>query len=265
MRPPARSTPATTGPLDAHAGGRTAPGTRRPLKFEYLVTRGSITRDQLAATMVEARDQQVSVESLLMLKHEIPKGDIGHSLSLFYRCPFISFDHHVFVSPDLVRSLSPERLKRGGWIPLERDGSVLMVLTKDPYDLPELDAIGHFFPHDKINPAVGFPDDIRKLIDDTFHGGARMFKDLGGGEGPEFEPDDADASMEADVKDSDNAIIHLANQIIEDADHERASDIHIEPCSLTRQTIIRFRVDGTCFEYRRVPAAVARPLGTRSR
>jgi type II secretory ATPase GspE/PulE/Tfp pilus assembly ATPase PilB-like protein len=242
-----------------------SPGGRRPLKFEYLVTRGFITREQLAATTVEARDQQRNIDSLLMLKYEIPKNEIGLALSLFYRCPFVPADQHTGIATDLLKNLSAERLARGGWIPLKRDGTTVTILTKDPYDLPELDAIAHFFPGDKIKLAVGFQEDIGKLIDGAFQAGRTVFDDIESRvEIKEAtDPDEVDLMMDAGVKDSDSTIIRLANQIIEDAHRDRASDIHVEPCSISHQTIIRFRVDGSCFEYQRLPAAIARPLGAR--
>jgi len=256
---------AITSRLAPAASNSTSPGGRRPLKFEYLVSRGFVTREQLAATTVEARDQQRNIESLLMLKYEIPKNEIGLALSLFYRCPFVPVDERTSAAADLLKNLNGERLARGGWIPLKREGTTVTILTKDPYDLPELDAIGHLFPGDKIKLAVGFHEDIGKLIDNAFHPGNRsVFDDIEGRvEVKEADPDEVDLSMDADVKDTDTTIIRLANQIIEDAHRDRASDIHVEPCSISHQTIIRLRVDGSCFEYQRLPAAIARPLGTR--
>ena len=258
---------AVTSRLDAGKGVAPGAGFRRPVKFEYLVTHGLITRDQLAATIVEAREQHVSVESLLVLKYSIPKPDIGLALSLFYRCPFVQVDKRTIISPDLLRNLSADRLQRGGWVPLSRDGDTLTVLSRDPHDLPEVDAIGHLFPGRKIKLVVGVSDDVARLIDEAFHVGSPAatglpFEGLGSTElVPEI--DDADAPTDGAISESDSAIIRLANHLIEEAHRARASDIHIEPCSLSKQTIIRFRVDGACFEYQRVSLSVARPLGTR--
>ncbi len=242
-------------------------GGRRPVKFEYLVTRGFLTRDQLAATAVEAREQQASVESLLILKYSIPKPDIGLALSLFYRCPYVQVDRRTIISPDLLKNLSADRLRRGGWVPLSREGDTLTILMHDPYDLPEVDAIGHLFDGHKIKPVVGISDDIVRLIDETFQAGPAtatrlLFEDVGS-EGKDAEPDDVDTSTSTDIPESDGTVIRLANHLIEEAHRERASDIHIEPCSLSKQTVIRFRIDGLCREYQRVPLSIARPLVTR--
>jgi type II secretory ATPase GspE/PulE/Tfp pilus assembly ATPase PilB-like protein len=65
------------------------------------------------------------------------------------------------------------------------------------------------------------------------------------------------------IDENDSAIVRLVNQIIVDAWKERVSDVHIEPNGSQQETGIRFRVDGRCFEYLRVPAAYRRALISR--
>ena len=59
------------------------------------------------------------------------------------------------------------------------------------------------------------------------------------------------------LDENDNAIVRLANQIIADAYRQNASDIHIEPYGEKRETLVRFRVDGDCFEYMKIPAELS--------
>ena len=65
------------------------------------------------------------------------------------------------------------------------------------------------------------------------------------------------------VKESDNSIIKLANQIIIDAYRRGASDIHLEPNGKERQTTVRFRIDGDCVAYQDIPSAYRLPLVAR--
>jgi type II secretory ATPase GspE/PulE/Tfp pilus assembly ATPase PilB-like protein len=65
------------------------------------------------------------------------------------------------------------------------------------------------------------------------------------------------------VDENDSVIVRLANQIIMDAYKQGASDIHIEPYSDKRETVVRFRVDGSCFEYQKIPPAYRRALVSR--
>jgi type II secretory ATPase GspE/PulE/Tfp pilus assembly ATPase PilB-like protein len=55
----------------------------------------------------------------------------------------------------------------------------------------------------------------------------------------------------------------LANQIIADAYKLGCSDIHIEPYGEKRETLVRFRVDGSCFEYMKIPPSYRRAIVSR--
>ena len=65
------------------------------------------------------------------------------------------------------------------------------------------------------------------------------------------------------LDENDNAIVRLANQIIADAFRQGASDIHIEPYGEKRETLVRFRVDGNCFEYMKIPQSYRRAIVSR--
>jgi len=234
----------------------------RPLKFDYLVAQRFITREQLGAAVVEAAEQRVGVESVLMSKYKVRKSDIGISLGLFYRCRFVAFDTRIIVDPELLRNLTAQRLRAGGWIPIRCTGSTITLVMKDPHDLPEVDSVERLFPGKKIAVAVGLQDDIARLIEMSL-GGGETKSILGEIAEIKTEHEDDVEPPGAEVGDSDGTIIRLANQIIVDAYRDRASDIHIEPCHLRKQTIIRFRVDGTCAEYERIPASLGKPLVAR--
>src|SRR5262249_39796669 len=66
-----------------------------------------------------------------------------------------------------------------------------------------------------------------------------------------------------ELDENDSAVIRLANQIIVDAYKARASDIHIEPYGTQRDTVIRYRIDGGCSEYQKIPGAYRRALVAR--
>ena len=67
----------------------------------------------------------------------------------------------------------------------------------------------------------------------------------------------------ASITENDSAIVRLANQIIAEAYRRGASDIHIEPYADRKETGVRFRVDGTCFTYMKIPAAYRRAIVSR--
>jgi type II secretory ATPase GspE/PulE/Tfp pilus assembly ATPase PilB-like protein len=244
------------------AGASAAPPAARPLKYDYLVAQRFISRDELTAAIARAREQQVSVESVLMGRYRVRKADIGISLGLFYRCPFLACDRRIVVPLDILKNLSAQRLRSGGWMPIMREGNVVTVAMRDPHDLPEVDDIERLFAGSKVALNVALQDDILKLIEESF-GDTRSI--LGGWADlkPEADDEREEAPAAEVVTDSDHTVVRLAQRIIADAYRERASDIHVEPCNFTGQTVIRFRIDGTCTEYERIPGPLSRPLVAR--
>ena len=67
----------------------------------------------------------------------------------------------------------------------------------------------------------------------------------------------------AQITENDSGIVRLANKIIAEAYRLGASDIHIEPYADRKETAVRFRVDGSCFTYMKIPAAYRRAAAAR--
>jgi len=135
---------------------------------------------------------------------------------------------------------------------------VITVAMKDPHDLPEVDGIERMFAGRKVKLSVALPEDILKAIEESF-GDTRSIL----GDWAELKTeveDEADEAPAIEVIAPDNAVIRLAQRIIADAYRDRASDIHVEPCNFTKQTIVRFRIDGTCTEYEKIPGPLGKPL-----
>ena len=65
------------------------------------------------------------------------------------------------------------------------------------------------------------------------------------------------------IDENDSLIVRLTSHLITEADRLGASDLHLEPCLGKKDMNIRFRVDGTCFTYTRLPAAYRRALVSR--
>ena len=243
-------------------------GQRRGTKFDYLLAQGLMTQDDVNAAIATARQRNSDVETILMDQYKIPKAELGTSLSQFYRVPFVEFDERVIPPPDLLKDLKLEFLKRNLWLPLrrERDGSTV-VLIDNPQDIQRVDSIHQVMRGHKVQLAVGLKKDIQQFLT-TVAGGegggprasmSEILSDL-----------DAEAQVErdldatgAEVDENDSAVIRLANQVIVDAFKARASDIHIEPYGLQKDTMIRLRIDGSCMEYQRVPGAFRRALVAR--
>jgi type II secretory ATPase GspE/PulE/Tfp pilus assembly ATPase PilB-like protein len=73
----------------------------------------------------------------------------------------------------------------------------------------------------------------------------------------------ADDTLEADLSEQDSEVVRMVNALLVEAWRKNVSDIHIEPNPFSRYCLIRFRIDGTCHEFRKVRLALARPIVSR--
>ncbi|HEX6825542.1 MAG TPA: ATPase, T2SS/T4P/T4SS family, partial [Nitrospiraceae bacterium] len=243
---------------------------KNPTKFDRLVTNNRITQNELDNAIAESRKGTSDFESILIERYKVPKLEIGKSLAQFYKCPYIEYSDRTIVDAELLKNLNVDYLKKNHWMPLKRDRTAIEILTDDPGDLDRVADIKRTFPGLNIRFAISLRRDIAQFL-----GSATGQGDIGGIRKLEENVSDilgelVNEAQEAAVEDAaggldenDNAIVRLANQIIADAYRQGASDIHVEPYGEKRETLVRFRVDGDCFEYMKIPQSYRRAIVSR--
>ena len=237
---------------------------RPKTKFDYLLAQHRVSQDELNSAVAESRRRQVDVESILIEQYKVPKSELGISLSQFYRCPFMEYDERILPPPDLMKDLKHEFLKRNYWLPIRREDDGILVLIDNPQDLQRVDSISQALRNRKIKLAVALRKDILLYLGAA--SGEYAAKDSIGNILGELKDEGGYESLDSglgELDENDSAVIRLANQIIMDAYKSRASDIHIEPYGAQKDTVIRYRVDGGCLEYQKIPGAYRRAIVTR--
>ncbi|MGH7355142.1 MAG: ATPase, T2SS/T4P/T4SS family [Candidatus Rokuibacteriota bacterium] len=239
---------------------------RRGTKFDYLISQGLVNPDEVNAAITEARKHQTDVETVLLDQYKVPKGELGMSLSQYYKIPYIEFSDRIIPPPDIMRDLKLDYLKRNLWMPLRREDNAILVLVDNPQDLQKVDSISAALRHQNIKLAVGLRKDIEKFL--AVASGEATSKDSIGSILTDLGAEVPTVGGEVDVAggefdENDSAVIRLANQIIQDAYKARASDIHVEPYGPQKDMVIRFRIDGSCREYQKIPGAYRRALAAR--
>jgi type II secretory ATPase GspE/PulE/Tfp pilus assembly ATPase PilB-like protein len=237
---------------------------RPKTKFDYLLAQHRITPEELSSAAAEARRRQSDVESILIEQYKVPKGEIGTALSQFYECPFVEYDDKIIPPPDLMKGLRIEYLRRNFWLPLRREDNSIVVLIDNPQDLQRIDSVSQALKNRKIKWAVGLRKDILSFLGQV--GGDLGGKDSIGTILGDLRAEDVGDTLDlsaGELDENDSAVIRLANQIIVDAYKARASDIHIEPYGGQRDTVIRYRIDGGCAEYQKIPGAYRRAIVAR--
>ena len=237
---------------------------RPKTKFDYLLAQHRISPQELSSAVAEGRRRQTDVESILIDQYKVPKGELGVSLSQFYGCPFVEYDERILPPPDLVKGLRLEYLRRNFWLPLRREDGAVVVLIDNPQDLQRVDSVSQALKNRRVKWAVGLRKDILLFLSQVSGEGAG--RDSIGTILGDLRAEDVADTLElgaGELDENDSAVIRLANQIIVDAYKARASDIHIEPYGAQKDTVIRYRIDGGCAEYQKIPGAYRRAIVAR--
>ncbi len=240
-------------------------------KFDYLLKEKMVGTDQLQQAFALSKKMNKSVEFVLIEQFQIEKEAIGKSFSIFYGCNFRAYDASLPVPVELLANLKKTFLLNEIWVPLSWDKNGMEVLIDDPRDLNKTDNIKTLMRTTKINFSVAIREDIQQFVRNFFD----QDRQLSEAESVEEALDDFDLipdisfeeeEEDTEVEEADEAssqVVRLVDQTIIAAYRKNASDIHIEPSPVTKATGIRFRLDGVCQEYMKVPNSIVRGLISR--
>lgn len=126
----------------------------------------------------------------------------------------------------------------------------LVLAMADPLDIETIDDV-EMRTARKVHPVVATASQISYAID-KYVTSADAFADVV----QSIEDVEEDEEIVEDVP-----VVRLVNQLIREAVHERASDIHIEPRE--REVVVRYRVDGVLHEVMKLPVAARAGITSR--
>ena len=241
-------------------------------KYDYLLREDIVTTDKLQQAFALSKKMNKSVEFVLIEHFHINKEAIGKSFALFYGCPFRAFNPEFPVPSELLRNLKKAFLLNAIWIPLSWGKEGVEVLVDDPRDLNKTDNIKTLMKTGKINISVAIREDILEFIklffDQKEQPADTQAKDAALDDfdlipDVEFEEDEDEIEVDEGDDETSSRVVKLVDQAIIAAYRKNASDIHIEPSPITKATTIRFRLDGVCQEYMKVPNSMVRGIISR--
>jgi type II secretory ATPase GspE/PulE/Tfp pilus assembly ATPase PilB-like protein len=240
-------------------------------KYDYLLRQKLVSTEQLQKSAAMSKQTRKSVETVLIENFGINKEDIGKSFSQFYGCAFRSYEEDLQTPYELLGNLKKAFLLHEQWVPLNWGKDGVVVLVADPRDLNKTDNIKALMKTGKINFCVAIREDIEAYIKRFY--ATDQYGDMSqGSEGLDHFDDILDVSFEEEedldeaideLDESSSKVVKLVDQCLIAAYRKNASDIHIEPSPQTKSTNIRFRMDGVCQDYIKVPNSLARGIISR--
>lgn len=153
----------------------------------------------------------------------------------------------IRIQDEIIKMIDESILRKYSLIPFafsDKNPNILKVAMSDPLDIRAMDDIS-IITGFQIERCVTIQSDIAAAID-RYYGNAEVLR-VAEQYTRERQQQNSGA-MQDEQKDeqAEAPIVKLVRQIIEQAIHKRASDIHIEP--MENQVRIRFRVDGVLHE-----------------
>ncbi len=219
-------------------------------RFKYFAEKYNLNLENLKELYYSALEKDKSLEVLFMESYNLTKEELLRGLEKYFQIP----------SCDLKSLLTQKKLRRipkvlsikkyffeeNLSIPFEMNRKNIL-FTYYPEDVERIEKVKRILQLPEVSLAFALKEDILEAIHKYYEGTIE--------EAPyslePIEEIEEEEIIEGELVDT--TIINLVNNIIEEAHKKRASDIHWESLTGKRGLVVRFRVDGECFEYYRVP------------
>ncbi|MBA3709916.1 MAG: type II/IV secretion system protein [Planctomycetes bacterium] len=221
---------------------------------EILVEMECCTDTEVNAALKKQMDGEKRLIGELLAEMEAcSPEDVARALAEQFDLRFYDLD--TIDIPKQVMDLIPQPVARDKKVcPVMLNGKTLAVAMANPLDLEVVDTL-RFSTSLAIEVAMASERQILAALEKYWGLSENKVEQMLG----ELTEDIAvRATDEGDEKGDDALIIKFVQQIIQNAEHNRASDIHIEP--MADHLRIRYRIDGVCFTMDPAPKRLQGPV-----
>ncbi len=220
---------------------------------DQLLQLGLVSSEQLASARSKAHAEGRSLEETLVQMHLLLESQAAMLRAARLGVPFCGLGDYV-ANLQNAQLVPEEVARRHVMFPLfVLDGIVTLVMA-DPSDINGVDQVRRRT-RLEVEPVFASASDVMALIERAY--GAHKYLELaesaaGGGE---------DSAEEAAADDASRPVIKIVDNLVNEAVHQGASDIHIEPQD--KQLRVRVRVDGVLREIAAPPLPLHRAMVSR--
>ncbi len=214
---------------------------------EVLLDQGLLTQDQLAVAKESQKNLGDSLEQIIIDKGFLTEVEILKALAKKMKTSFVSLAQYK-PDPEIVKMLPVSLARKFKVIPLFKIEDKVTVATSNPLDVIGLDEVRNALNYN-IDAILALESDIERALNEYYRGKGLLDEEAS--HEVEVVTEEEEIDQEADVEDLEKAasgeeVVAMVNNIISQAFHDRASDIHIEP---SRNDVkVRFRIDGVLDE-----------------
>ena len=230
-------------------------GQRLPRLGELMMSRGLISMEDLERGLQAQRSSGRRLGETLVDLGVVSRLDLARVLADQLGVPFADLDARP---PDVMVAnlISGDVARRYRAVPVERWGDQLVIAMAEPDNVFALDDL-RVLTGERLIATLAESEQLSAAIERIYHQSsieATLDYAVDEGFSDESIPDEI-------VSGTDGPVVQLVNVLLEQAVHDRASDIHIEPAST--DITIRFRIDGILHDTSSPPLSILRPLVSR--
>ncbi len=238
---------------------------------EVLIEAGLATAEDIDHALAEQRrGGGRRIGQILIDLKLVSEVDLSMTLAKKFELPFIDLDR-CSINEEAVSELPKDFIEKNKVLPVDSDAKCITIAIADPLAIDTIDLV-RIRTKKQVFEIVVTPSQLELYIPKYLDQVAtkvvatemdHILKGLAMDEGQFGATEPETAAELSQIKESDNSIIKLANQIIIDAYRRGASDIHVEPNGKEHTVVVRFRIDGDCVAYQEIPSTFRLPLVAR--
>lgn len=203
-----------------------------------------ITEEQLVEAMQHQAVSNQFLGSILLDKGWVSQEQLLQVLSDQYQLPYVLLRRQA-IDKKVIDILPLKIALHYKVMPVELNNSTLKVAISNPQDVHLVDELRAALQERyMIEPVLASDNDINFTIQKYYGVGAETITDLVSEQDKSIKRDSVDDMAIENIEQlaSDASVVKLVNQVILEAHHRRATDIHIEP--YRGQVRLRYRIDG---------------------
>ena len=223
---------------------------------------GLVTEYDIQQALAKQKETGEALGQILVATGQVTEVDLSRALAEQAGLEFIDLEK-VEIPPEVIELVDQATVDTFQIMPVEFDGSTLVVAVSRPDNLSVLDDLRFSLPEvSNFKAKVANEDQVKKAIEVYYQDGASNMDELLAGVGTAAmeggESNDL-AQLEADA--NAGPVVKLLNMILLQAIRDRAADIHLEP--FEHEFKVRYRVDGVLYEMMPPPIHLARSVISR--
>ena len=115
-------------------------------RFVASIRDSVLARDKLDQALIQAGEQGIDIEEVLLNDYGLKVGAIGRALADYFSVPYLGFHPERRKPVELLKAFNREFVLENQWLPIEESRNGLYVLCTDPEQVKHSGAVARIFP-----------------------------------------------------------------------------------------------------------------------